>query len=1446
MARKPRTPKPLVEPEKPEALPQPTHTPEDDLTLKDRVETVTEEVVESVKARTGFDLRRVNWWKVSRNIALFFVGLALLLVAALAALNTPPGRRLLVEFATGIKLNSGLQIEIGEIDGSLYGEMTLHDVKIKDLKGVFIQSPAIHLDWRPFGYLNNHVDIRDFSTTKIEVLRQPVLNPSDTPKDNGPLLPDLNIDINRLKVDALMLDAPVMGEAHTIALNGQAHLLHKRLKIDAAAISEKGDHAKVLINAEPDKNQLDISADLDAPADGVAAKLLGFDKAFTADVGGKGTWKQWNGRAIADFGPDNLLNLGVTAQSGVFHIAGATHPDLILTGDTAALFKPAVMIDLTSTMKDRVFDNVLVLYTDAVRIDAKGTVDLGANHFRKLELHARLLKPDVLGKDFTASDLRADLLIDGDFEKPRIDYDLAAKRFDLSTGKNGAGIKLNGFTAKGKSRITDDGVIMPVNAQLTSLTGIAPQVDPLLTHLKLDGEVRLNDGRLTSNTIRVTSDRLKATGTLSGNLKDNLFLAKVKANLNNYAVEGVGTVNVSTLADVKLNKGKVSVAGTATAQTTKLEDGLKGFLGGNAKLSGAYAYSEQGVVTLSSLSGKSPDFTLISASGSLAPNGTIALNAKANSTQYGALDAVASGTLDHPNAVIHAANPDLGVKMVDVTAKLSSTPEGFALLADGGSAYGPFSADALVMTEGKPLRIDIHKATFAGIDAAGLLTQDAAGPFIGTLAISGAGLKGTAALSTQNGDQAVAVNATGSAVTVPGDVKIYVGRTILTANIVLHDQMSLNADVQMADMRYQDFVLATGRARIQMTGEHGTIQAVATGKKNVPFNLAVNGTIAPDTYTFAAQGSANDIPFKLNHPAVIRKSGADWVLQPVKVVMAGSGSGGNIDLSGRFGENLKAQARLNNLDLSLANMVQKDLGLTGTASGAIDFSQSGNGFPTARANLKISHFSRASAAVVSTPVDIALDAQLNPDRSPVNNYVHAIIRQSGVVVGRAQVALTPANGGDWIADINSAAVSGGVRYNGPAGMPFSLAGLPRQQLSGAVALAADVSGRLNDPHLNGVVKASSLTYDNEDLGTRISNIALDGRFTNDRLELTSFTGRAGEGTVKGNGWLSLAAAQKFPMMIHVEMTNARLARSDSINSTVSGTIDVTNSEADGGLIKGDLRLPQVKYVVVKQAAAEVAVLDGVRRKGEDTTAQSAIALPAFWRLDISARADNQIFVSGMGLESEWSARLRVSGTTKDPRIVGTMKVVRGNYTFAGRSFDIDTGTITFDGGPVTDPEINLTASASVQDVEGVIKVTGSAERPSIAFSSTPALPQDEILSRMLFGESVANISPTEALQLASAVNGLNGGSDYLNPLGALQSATGIDRLRVIGADTSTGRGTSVAAGKYLTNNVYVEIVTDAKGFTATQLEVALSRSLSILSTTGNAGTGASVRYSKDY
>src|SRR3546814_20389636 len=87
---------------------------------------------------------------------------------------------------------------------------------------------------------------------------------------------------------------------------------------------------------------------------------------------------------------------------------------------------------------------------------------------------------------------------------------------------------------------------------------------------------------------------------------------------------------------------------------------------------------------------------------------------------------------------------------------------------------------------------------------------------------------------------------------------------------------------------------------------------------------------------------------------------------------------------------------------------------------------------------------------------------------------------------------------------------------------------------------------------------------------------------------------------------------------------------------------------------------------------------------------------------------------------------------------------------------------------------------------------------------------------MLLGSSVAKRSASQAVQLASSLNALRGGGGGLNPLGKLRSAKGIDRLRILGSDKATGRGTALAAGQHLSDELNVEIITDARGVTATQ------------------------------
>jgi len=159
----------------------------------------------------------------------------------------------------------------------------------------------------------------------------------------------------------------------------------------------------------------------------------------------------------------------------------------------------------------------------------------------------------------------------------------------------------------------------------------------------------------------------------------------------------------------------------------------------------------------------------------------------------------------------------------------------------------------------------------------------------------------------------------------------------------------------------------------------------------------------------------------------------------------------------------------------------------------------------------------------------------------------------------------------------------------------------------------------------------------------------------------------------------------------------------------------------------------------------------------------------------------------------------------------------------------------------------IVASGDVEDVTINITIGGTAQDPQISFSSTPSLPQDELMARILFGSSVGQLTATQALQLAASLNTLRGGKGGLNPLGVLQSASGIDRLRILGGDKQSGRGTSLAVGQYISNNIYVEIITDARGYTATQLEVTLSKALSVLSQAGSFGSSSvNFRYRKNY
>ena len=190
-------------------------------------------------------------------------------------------------------------------------------------------------------------------------------------------------------------------------------------------------------------------------------------------------------------------------------------------------------------------------------------------------------------------------------------------------------------------------------------------------------------------------------------------------------------------------------------------------------------------------------------------------------------------------------------------------------------------------------------------------------------------------------------------------------------------------------------------------------------------------------------------------------------------------------------------------------------------------------------------------------------------------------------------------------------------------------------------------------------------------------------------------------------------------------------------------------------------------------------------------------------LDIGVDMPRRVFVRGRGLESEWGGALQVGGTTAAPTLAGEVHLVRGDFTFASKRLRLQKGVVSFTGGPVIDPLLDIAAQYQTSELTAVIGVTGPVSDPALVVSSQPPLPESEVLAQIMFGKGTARLSAMEAVQLAAALDSLNRGDTWTaDALGAIRQFLGLDVLNV---DPGAGsdRGPSVEVGRYLGDHVFV-------------------------------------------
>ena len=1385
---------------------------------------------------------------IAKWTAIVLGGIVLLVGALILGLDTGPGKRFVADQIAGLEFENGMEIDVGRIEGSLYGEMVLHDVAVSDPKGVFLTSPEMRVDWRPFKFLRSHIDIRSLIAPRVTLQRLPEF--AETPPSDDPLLPNYDIDIGEFRIGNFVAEAPVSGERRVASISGGANIADGRAQVtlDAATIAGQGraggDRIALELDAVPDDNRFDVSLDLNAPGDGVIAALAGLTEPLRVQVAGKGTWDRWNGRLDANLAGSEFARLRIAGNDGTFQVRGPTRVARLFEGPTATLLGPILNVDMTAALEERRATLAGNLNSDAFRLNTNGLVDLSDNSFEDLKLAFVLLKPSAMAENLSGSGLRALLTLNGEFATPRVQYQINANRLAMND------MGLENLRASGEATVDADRIMIPIEASVARITGLDTVAGGQLRDVRLAGDLAIDGPRILSDNMRIRSDRIDAGLILLADTSTGLYTGAIDGRIDDYRIESVGIFDIETDVDLQTEGDGFALAGRVRVRSTSLfNEGVRDFLGGNAVAATDVRYGSDGIVRFRNLTLRAPAAQITGGSGFYAPDGRLAIQADGVTDAYGRVGVRVAGTLTNPQAVVTAERPDLGIGLANLRANITGARNGYRLDATADTDYGALTADVVLGT-GDVLTLDINSANLAGIDFSGSLRETPAGPFAGRLDANGRGLAGVVRLDAQGQYQQALVNLRARDTVLPGPANLTIGSAIVDARVVLYDQPYVVADAQLAQTNIGSLNLNAARAKIDYRNGNGTARVLAEGVSGVPFRVAANAELTPDLWRAQMKGRVRGIDFATTSPARIVPGAGEYELLPTRIDFGR----GNIRLAGKYGDGIEIQSRLDSLDLAMIEAFVPGLGINGRATGSLDFAQaSSTAFPRADARLQIANFSRTTAVSVSQPLDINFVGKLLPD----GGEARAVMRRRGAVIGRMVASLNPLppGSGSWTTRLLSAPLGGGIRYNGPADTLFSFAGQPDQRLSGPIGVAADFSGRVQSPELSGIIRANNLTYENQTYGTRLSNMAIAGRFSGDRLEIERLTATAGDGKLSANGFVSLAEASGYPMNVEITMDDARLARSDALSATATGNLRLTKAARQTAVVSGRIVLPETRYEIIRQGAAEVPELTGVRFKPPrgpqritgDEPSQPQPGLFDQLRLDIALAAPERLYVSGMGLESEWSADLRLSGTSTAPRVSGDVELVRGTLGFAGRSFELTEGRVDFTGGRTIDPVIRLTATEDIEDVTVNVNVTGRAYDPQIAFSSTPGLPQDEIVSRILFGSSVGNLSAIQAVQLAASLNSLRGSGGGLNPLGKLRSATGVDRLRILGADETSGRGTALAAGQYITDDIYIEFITDARGFTATQLEVSLTPFLSILSQAGGSGaTNVNVRYRRNY
>jgi translocation and assembly module TamB len=536
-----------------------------------------------------------------------------------------------------------------------------------------------------------------------------------------------------------------------------------------------------------------------------------------------------------------------------------------------------------------------------------------------------------------------------------------------------------------------------------------------------------------------------------------------------------------------------------------------------------------------------------------------------------------------------------------------------------------------------------------------------------------------------------------------------------------------------------------------------------------------------------------------------------------------------VQVDGVISPELNLRASLDQLKPDLVNAFVPGLLASGLFKASADVHGS-FAAPTGNVTLEASGVRAANDAARGLPgTDLHATAQLKGNTADVDAKLSAGKASSLSLTGRAPLAA------DGALDLKLAG-------NLDMGLLNPLLEARGRHVTGEVAIDTTVTGAVGDPEIGGTVRLAKGSLRDYAQGVNLSDITGELSGSHGLLRIEKLTARAAPGNVSVAGTIGVLQP-KMPIDLKITAKDAQPIANNIVTANLDAEMTVTGTIREEMEVAGKIQINRADVEIPSGLPPNVAVLD-VRRPG--AAKPPPPEKPVIVKLNITVEAPRQILVKGRGLDAELGGELRIRGTTDSPNVGGGFQLQRGFFTLASSKLTFASGTVTFSGIGLKnriDPTLDFLASSQVLDVTATIRITGLADAPKIELSSTPELPQDEILARLLFGQPAATLTALQVVQIGAALSTLSGGGG-LNPVAKIQKALGLDRLSVGSQTTTTAtgaqqtNGAQIEAGRYVSSRVFVAVKESTTGASQLAVDVDLTKHLKLQTKLGNGNTSA--------